>query len=679
MTATGLIQTLPDHCRMCYTCVRECPAKAIRIYGGQAEVVGERCVGCGNCVIVCRQHAKQVASSIPAVRALLAGDAPVALLLAPSFPAEYGENAAAELVPRLRRLGFELVGEVAFGADLVAEAYARLLAERPGERFIATTCPAIVHYVEKYHPDLVGSLAPIVSPMTAAARAFRQAHGEELRVVFAGPCLAKKTEALRGDDVDAVLTFVELRELVEESEGRLEMARSAGGPVDEFSCAFDPPSAGLGRLFPVARGMLQAAGLDDGLLAGDVVAVDGRRHAVEALAEFGSGALDARLLEALSCNGCIMGAGMSRGAPLFRRRAAVAGYARQRQEALDPAEHGAALARAREIPLERGYRPDDQRVPAPSPRELGGILEGLGKRAPADELDCGACGYETCREHAVAIHKGLAESEMCLPYTIERLKRSLGELSESNERLASTRQALFNAEKLASMGQLSAGIAHEVNNPLGVILLYAKMALDELPADADSREDLEMIVEQAERCRKIVGGLLGFARRTRIVRRDVDLGELVRQGLRALQLPDSVALRLDLPAEPLLAQVDGDQLLQVLTNLAGNAAEAMPEGGELRIAVEERADQAAIVVSDTGTGIAPQHLGKIFEPLFTTKQLGKGTGLGLAVSYGIVKMHQGRIDVRTNADPSRGPTGTTFSVVVPRRSPESPGLAGSGD
>lgn len=678
--ALPMIRTRPERCRTCYTCVRECPAKAIRILHGQAEVLPERCVGCGNCVLVCRQQAKEIVDSLDAVRTLLLGEAPVGLLLAPSFPAEFGEMASGDLVERLRRLGFSGVWEVAFGADLVARAYRELLEEN-GERWIATTCPAIVFFVEKYHPEELPHLAPLASPMTAMARVVRNLRPDPaLKLVFAGPCVAKKREAAREGVVDEVLTFTELRRLLEEQEGLDELSR--GLEAQESGCSlsrhFDEPRGGLGGLFPISRGMLQTAGLQEDLLTGEVVAVEGRRHAVEALEEFAHGAVDARLLECLSCTGCVMGAGIGARTPLFRRRAAVGRQAREALASLDPRRHEDAMRAHGDKVRGRSFHREDQRLPAPRGAELQAILERLGKSHAQDELDCGACGYESCREHAAAIHLGLAESEMCLPWVIERLRLSLGELTETSERLAATRQALDNAEKLASMGQLSAGIAHEINNPLGVILLYGRSMLDELELAAQDapmsdgppqsgaarREDLEMIVEQAERCRRIVSGLLNFARRNRVNLQPVELGDLLRHSLKAIPLPSTVELHLELDQAP-VAELDADQMVQVLSNLAHNAIEAMPGGGILTVAARREGGEACVVVRDTGTGIPATIRPRIFEPLFTTKQIGKGTGLGLAVTWGIVKMHRGRIEVDSQSDPGHGPTGTEFRVWLP--------------
>jgi len=553
---------------------------------------------------------------------------------------------------------------VAFGADLVAAEYARLLAGNGRRRYIATTCPAAVAYIEKYYPALVPHLAPVASPMVATARVLRRLHGEALRCVFIGPCLAKKTEADRDNgsgrsEIEAVLTFSELRELLAEQQ-----TDPAAAPASRF----DPPYPGLGALFPISRGILQAAGVTEDLLQGDVVAADGRSGFTQAIGEFQSGALDARLLEVLCCHGCIMGSGMSVDTPLFRRRAAVSQYVRSRNTA-DPAAAAHWMERLKGLDLTARFAPRPVPQPAVDAETIRGILERLGKSDPADELNCGACGYRTCREHAIAIAQGLAESEMCLPYTIERLRQSLEDLRRSNASLASTREALINAEKLASMGQMAAGIAHEVNNPLGVILLYARLLLDDLPTGAPEREDLRLIAAEAERCKKIVTGLLNFSRRSKVNRRPCDLRALIDRCLKASIVPENVTVRVEHQMRDPMADLDEDQIVQVLTNLIVNAVEAMPNGGTLSLRTAEAEDGASVrfVVADTGCGIPPENVGRIFEPFFTTKQIGKGTGLGLAVAYGIVKMHQGRIEVASNHDPANGPTGTAFTVVLPRK------------
>jgi iron only hydrogenase large subunit-like protein/nitrogen-specific signal transduction histidine kinase len=646
---------------MCYTCVRECPVKAIRITDGQAKVIAERCIACGNCVRICSQNAKLLRSTVDEVWALLRSGQPVAACVAPSFPAEFADLHYEYLVGGLRELGFQQVVEVSFGADLVAREYARLFERDDGRRYISTTCPAIVRYVERHSPELVGSLAPIVSPMVAMSRALRQLHGDDLRIVFIGPCVAKKLEATDpelGGDIDGVLMFPELRQMWNE----------AGIDADHATPSeFDPPHGGVGGLFPVSRGILQAANLHEDLMTGEVVATGGRNHMVEAIKEFGSGDLGARLLEVLCCDGCISGPGMSSQLTLFHRRRHVRTYVVDRMDHLDRERWSADMERLDSLDLRREYEAHDQRMATPAPGELEHIMHRMGKYKPSDELNCGACGYETCLEHASAIHMNLAECEMCLPNTIDQLRMAIKEVEASHGQLAATQEALVHSEKLASMGQLAAGIAHEVNNPLGVVLMYSHLMLNECERSSVMHEDLAMIAEQADRCKRIVSGLLHFARQNKVDRASHDLPRLVEHALRTMVVPENVVTTLDDQMTNPVADIDRDQIIQVLTNLVSNSAGAMPDGGTITVRTSDDADHVRFAVHDTGTGIAPENLKKIFDPFFTTKPMGMGTGLGLAVTYGIVKMHSGDIQVESQADPERGPTGTTFTVTLPRR------------
>ena len=255
--------------------------------------------------------------------------------------------------------------------------------------------------------------------------------------------------------------------------------------------------------------------------------------------EFATGDLDVRLLEVLCCNGCIMGPGISQDSPLFRRRMRVSRYVRERLKDLDRSQWRRNLdSIGGSVDLRRSYVADiDQRIAVPSEEEVAEILVRMGKRRPEDELNCGACGYETCREHAIAIHKGLAESEMCLPFTIEELRSTCGKLTITNNQLASAQEALMQSEKLASMGQLAAGIAHEVNNPLGTVLMLSHVLLDESDPKSELHDDLQMIAKEADRCKKIVAGLLHFARKNKVEARSGDLREVVEQTVRSMRCP----------------------------------------------------------------------------------------------------------------------------------------------
>lgn len=657
----AVVNTIKERCRVCFTCVRECPAKAIRIIDGQAEVMPERCIGCGNCVRVCSQNAKQVRDCTTNARTLLHGPAPVAALVAPSFPVEFAECDYGEFIGMLRALGFTYVHEVAFGADLVARAYKRLLENTPGSRYIATTCPAIVSYVERYHPELVPMLAPIVSPMIATARMVRKLHGPDVRCIFIGPCIAKKGEMLSSllpREIAATLAFSELRHL---------FYLTSISPEKVVPGDFDPPHGSNGMLFPIRGGMLQAASLQEDLMSGEIVAADGREPFVGAIREFQSPDVDVTLLEVLACQGCISGPGITNPAPLFRRRSLVSRYARRRAEEMDQAQWLIEMERYGDIDLTRNFQEHDQRLSLPSEEEIVKALETMSKYGPEDYLNCGACGYDTCREHAVAICKGLAETEMCLPYTIEELKRAVGDLAMSNNQLKKTQQALMHSEKLASMGQLAAGIAHELNNPLGVVLMYSHLLKREISDSGKVSQDLNTIAEQADRCKKIVAGLLHFARQNKVLRQPVNLVDVTHSCLKGCPAPSGIEVVVRDQMKDPVVEIDRDQITQVILNLVNNALDAMAAScGVLTLTLSNTDKQALIEVEDTGPGIPEDIVKKIFEPFFTTKSIGKGTGLGLSITYGIVKMHSGDIRFTSNCDPAKGPTGTKFTVMLPR-------------
>ncbi|MBN2863820.1 MAG: GHKL domain-containing protein, partial [Bacteroidales bacterium] len=372
-------------------------------------------------------------------------------------------------------------------------------------------------------------------------------------------------------------------------------------------------------------------------------------------------------IELLCCEGCIMGPGMSKTGKQYTRRAHVSLYANAKMNEMDQQAWQTAFDEFSKLDLSVHHRSEDHRFEIPDEKDINEVLISMGKITKKDQLDCGACGYESCVEHAIAIKKGLAEVEMCLPYTIEKLHKSVNELALSNEKLSSMREALKQSEKLAHMGQLSAGIAHELNNPLGVVIMYSNILLEESKNDDPVKEDLKLIVEQAGRCKKIVAGLLNFARKNQVNHQSVNIKELVNHSLESIIVPENIEISVDDQASDHQAMLDSEQMMQVITNLIKNAIDAMTDKGEIKILLEDTLSDVIISISDSGTGIKEEDRAKVFEPFYTTKGLGHGTGLGLATTYGIVKMHKGQITVDSNTDAEKGPTGTCFRIVLPRR------------
>lgn len=649
-----LVYTVKNLCKVCYTCVRECPVKAIRIINGQAEVIPERCIACGNCVKVCSQGAKVYRRSKAEVLEILEDNKISVACIAPSFPAEFDEIEDYRiLVGMIRKLGFDRVVEVSFGADLVAAGYRKIF-DKPANRPVITSdCPAVVNYIEHYHPGLVEYLAPLASPAMAVAEVVKAKYGANLNMVFIGPCIAKKAESASFSEN---LTFAELREMFGE-------AGICPDPVNISD--FDEPLSGRGSFFPVNHGLITSINRTEGFGKGEVITAEGKTRMMEAVKNFEQGELRDQHLELLCCDGCVQGPGMTRKNATFLKRKRISEYVSQKLDGLDIPNWEREIKLYSTIHLGRTFSASDQRIEEPCEEAVNEVLHSMGRREESDMLNCGACGYETCRDHAVAVVKGLAEAEMCLPFAIEKLHESVADLNISNRKLADTRQALKQSEKLASMGQVSAGIAHELNNPLGIITLYSSILRDELGEGSQLSEDISIINEQAERCKKIVGGLLNFARKNQVKPEDCNIIEFLLSSFKSVIIPPEVKLTFKHNIADPLIRIDRDQMMQVLTNLLRNSVEAMPDGGKLCVELSEDSGDIILVIKDSGTGISEQDMEKIFTPFFTTKDVGKGTGLGLPLAYGIVKMHKGKINVASNADPGAGETGTTFTISIP--------------
>jgi two-component system NtrC family sensor kinase len=653
----GVVRTIVGKCKRCYTCVRHCPANAIKVEDGQAVVIEERCVGCGTCYKVCAQQAKEISSSIEYVRVMLAGDRPVFACLAPSFPAAFFDVSPGQVVTAARRLGFNQVLEVAFGAELLARQYARLLRE-DHRTLIATPCPALVSYVEKYAPALIPNLVPLVSPMVALGRVIKRQYWPEAQVVFIGPCIAKKAEirdpAVAGV-VDAVLTFDEFRQML-----FVEQVDIAALPETPF----DGPRAYVAGIFPVSGGLLRTAALRQDILDNRILITEGREHTLQIIEGLLERPMAVEFLDLLFCEGCIDGPVIGSGLDVFSRKEIMARYVQARSAAQTEEERDRTLDLYAAVDLSRTFTDQSRPLPIPGEEEIKKILRQTNKTRPEDELNCGACGYPSCREKAIAVYQGLAEAQMCLPFLIEQLEENVVKLQLFQKQLQTTQTQLIQSEKLASMGQLAAGVAHEINNPLGTILLYSDIMRKEAPAESQHAKDLKLVMDEATRCKRIVSDLLNFARQNEVLAQETDLNALVERVVAELKERPLFArvetiLRLDesLPA----IQADAAQLRQVFVNLMDNAVEAMPEGGRLTVATR-RGDNnhVAVDVQDTGVGISEENLGRLFTPFFTTKPIGKGTGLGLAIVYGIVKMHRGQIDVKSQLG-----VGTTFTVTLP--------------
>lgn len=649
----GIVSTIGQNCRRCYSCVRECPANAIKVEEGQAVVIAERCISCGHCVKVCTQNAKKVSSDIEKVLyELLPNDNCIAVV-APSFAASFPKTYD-KIPTALKKLGFTKVIETAFGADLISTKYSEYYSKNRGKTIISSPCPAIYNYIEKYYPELIDNLAPIVSPMVAAGRYLKNKYGNETPIVFIGPCIAKKNEyndANTNEAIDSVLTFTELNKIFD----LLNIC------LDELEDGnFDPPYSNLGKSFPLVGGLLKTANISSDILEKEVIIVDGKDKVKQIIRDIADNKIQSKFIDILFCEGCINGPAIESSLNYFSKREKVIEYFEKNIKNVDKNIWKSEIYNSRNLDLSRVFEANDKRRQMPSEERIREILRRTNKFDKSDELNCGACGYPTCRENAIAIAKGLAEEEMCLPYLIDKLETAYQELHD-------TKDQLHNSEKLASIGQLAAGVAHEINNPLGTIMLYSAMMKKELEKAKCANgtvEDLNLIIKEANRCKNIVANLLNFARQGKIKINQINLlsitKEIVRQQENAF---NDVKINLKYSCDRILISADEDQIMQVILNLISNAVEAVETTKikEVNITLTENTNDVTISVADSGIGIPEENMRKLFTPFFTTKKMGKGTGLGLAITYGIIKMHKGDIKVESEFG-----KGAEFIVKLPK-------------
>jgi len=395
----GPVYSEQAQCQDCYKCVRACPVKAIRVSSAHAVVMPDRCIACGDCVTACPSGAKRVRDDLAQVQALLRGPRPVVVSLAPSFVSEFEGLAPGQLIAALKRLGFLGVSETALGAQQVSASLARSLDAERGRLWISTACPVAVDFIRTYLPERIPDLTPLPSPLLAHAQLLRGRLGPEVAVVFIGPCIAKKQEAEASSRLEAALTFLDLRAWLERAGIRPEDL--AAGPEDRFLLG----TAAEGALYPVEGGMAEATALSLTGTGTRFVTLSGLgpiRAALGDLPDPGAGNL---FLELLACaGGCVCGPGGS-------RHAAV----RSRLRVLDACgpEPG-QYPRAPGLALARAFSPRIPAAPARPPGPLAETLRRLGKAGPGDELNCGACGYDSCRDLAEAILADRAETRMCV-------------------------------------------------------------------------------------------------------------------------------------------------------------------------------------------------------------------------------------------------------------------------
>ena len=384
-----------SNCKNCYKCIRHCPVKAIRFSGNQAHIIGNECILCGQCFVVCPQNAKQIVDETEKVKVLLQGGDPVVVSLAPSFIANYEGVGINAMRKALKKLGFYDVEETAVGATIVKTEYERMLREEERDVIISSCCHSINLLIQKYFPAALEFLADVVSPMQAHCKDIKSRY-PGAKTVFIGPCVAKKDEAEHYEGiVDAVLTFEELTEWLSAEKIELEQE------LDQDDCS-------RARFFPTTGGVLKTMAQD--IPGYTYLALDGVDNCVAALKDIISGKVHKCFIEMSACVGsCVGGPVMEK----YHRSSAVKDYIAISEYA---GTKDFEVTQPKAIELKKNFEYIEHRYQMPSETEIMSILRQMGKFKPSQELNCGSCGYNTCREKAIAIIQGKAEISMCLPF-----------------------------------------------------------------------------------------------------------------------------------------------------------------------------------------------------------------------------------------------------------------------
>ena len=398
-------------CKDCYKCVRTCEVKAIVVKDGHAQIMDEKCVLCGHCLEICPQNAKTIISDMDKVKGFLRQGDKVAVSLAPSYRGVFKGGKPGQILSALKKLGFYQIRETSEGAAYVTQAYADLLLEEQMDNVISTCCPSVNDLIEIYYPELTRFMAPVVSPMIAHGRLIKKQLGQEVKVVFVGPCIAKKREA-EGDSrvtgaIDAVLNFAEVEEWMEQ-EGIL--------PDECPEILPDNPNPQVNRLYPVGDGVILSVNAT--LTQKDHyrrIAVQGLAGCMELLDSMRKGEIQKAFIEMNACSG-----GCVKGPALDRSKISRFQVRMEMEEAIPKKPVSREEYNEGEVSFEKHFYDRSSKEPLPSEEEIRKVLAQTGKTDKKQELNCGACGYSTCREKAIAVIQGKAELSMCLPYMHEK-------------------------------------------------------------------------------------------------------------------------------------------------------------------------------------------------------------------------------------------------------------------
>lgn len=391
------IQFKPSNCRNCYKCIRHCPVKSIRFENNQAHIVHDECILCGECFVVCPQNAKEIRNDVDKVKEVIKSGRPVYASVAPSFVGNYDGANITMFANALKKLGFTDAEETALGANIVKNEYERMIERNDSDVIISSCCHSINTLIQKYYPAALPFLAHVMSPMQAHCKEIKKAHPDAF-TVFIGPCISKKDEADKYPEfVDAVLTFEELTGWFNEKEVKIEYCE-------------DQSPKGRSRLFPTTGGILRSMKRNHDICT--YISVDGVENCKNAIQDIIDGKVNRCFIEMSACVGSCIG-----GPAMDKRKSPIGDFMRVDEYAGND-DFVMDIPASAELTKEMKYIGINRQKPGSKAIEES--LKKMGKNSPADELNCGSCGYETCRDKAMAVYFGKSDINMCMPYLIEK-------------------------------------------------------------------------------------------------------------------------------------------------------------------------------------------------------------------------------------------------------------------
>lgn len=396
------LQLKKSNCKNCYKCIRNCPVKSIKFADGQANIIPDECILCGRCFVNCPQDAKQIRDDVPRVKEMIASGKKVIASVAPSFIAEFPLMDFAAMKDALLKLGFADAQETAIGATIVKTEYEKMIASGKHYVIISSCCHSVNALIQKYYPSVLPYLADVLSPMLAHCRVIKEENPGAC-AVFIGPCISKKEEAELYGECDVALTYEELEAWMNE----------AG--VVPAGDSTEPDEGKRGRFFPIKGGIIKSMHTEN--TGFTYLAVDGVQNCIAAIKEIESGALKNCFIEMNACEGaCINGPAISHHhKPLLSGEVKVVAFAGD-----DEFRVAMPIDTFKNIP----YIGTHEKIPGEA--AIKEILAKMGKTSPEQELNCGSCGYPTCREKAIAVYQGKADLSMCLPFLKEKAETFSG-------------------------------------------------------------------------------------------------------------------------------------------------------------------------------------------------------------------------------------------------------------